>query len=86
MALSVGVMEISKYSELEQKRLERARRDFAVGGEKICQAKSDLDSISRRIGAFKQTLASSYPTEFSTAQSHSDSLRQQNSSGVSDNK
>ncbi|KAL3078817.1 hypothetical protein niasHS_014599 [Heterodera schachtii] len=69
-------------SSLAEKRLDRARKDFAIGKEKICRAKSDLDSIFRRIASFKQTLANNYPAEFVAAQTDSP----QNSDCVNEHK
>jgi len=54
---------------LAERRLEKARIDFSANKELIIQAKTDLDSIFRRIRIFKQTLAQQQPEEFARVKS-----------------
>ena len=63
-------------STLAEKRLEKARKEFAANKEQILQAKADLDSIFRRILLFKRTLAKEYPEQY-TAQATALQPRQQ---------
>jgi hypothetical protein len=49
---------------LTEKRLDKARKDFAANKEQIMQAKTDLDTIFLRIRNFKRILAKEYPEEY----------------------
>lgn len=55
---------LSNCCSLTEKRLEKAKKDFAANKEMILQAKSDLESIFRRIRVFKQALANRYPETY----------------------
>jgi hypothetical protein len=46
---------------LSEQRLEKAKKDFVANKDVILQAKSDLESIFRRIRIFKQILEQKYP-------------------------
>uniref|UniRef100_A0A914LUC7 KxDL domain-containing protein n=1 Tax=Meloidogyne incognita TaxID=6306 RepID=A0A914LUC7_MELIC len=49
---------------LAEKRLEKAKKEFALNKEQILQAKQDLDFIFRKIFNFKKILAKEYPKEY----------------------
>lgn len=55
---------LSNCVSLTDKRLEKAKKDFAANKEMIIQAKTDLESIFRRIRIFKQALANRYPEAY----------------------
>ncbi|CAK5089408.1 unnamed protein product [Meloidogyne enterolobii] len=49
---------------LAEKRLEKAKKEFASNKEQILQAKQDLDFIFRKIFNLKKILAKEYPKEY----------------------
>ena len=49
---------------LAEKRLEKAKKEFALNKEQILQAKQDLDFIFRKIFNLKKILAKEYPKEY----------------------
>uniref|UniRef100_A0A915ERI6 KxDL domain-containing protein n=1 Tax=Ditylenchus dipsaci TaxID=166011 RepID=A0A915ERI6_9BILA len=52
---------LSTCCALTERRLDKAKKEFAANKEVILQAKADLESIFRRIRGFKQTLSQRYP-------------------------
>ncbi|VDN56060.1 unnamed protein product [Dracunculus medinensis] len=54
---------------LSEKRLEKAKKEFAENRELILGVKADLESIFHRIRLFKQILAKKYPTIYNEVES-----------------